>query len=211
MKYILLAFLLFSSLSFAGCPELYPNGKVLDIKGTSELCNSFYVVRYNEQNHSAILSSEVLLAKGHGIERSNNFHPDFRVKYPIKSSDYLKTGFDRGHLTPAADSTTFVGMAETFLMSNMTPQSPTLNRGEWKLLEERVRTESIKSGSSIWVVTGAVYGDTKAMRSLVPIPTYYYKIVYTNPVRVFAALNKDDAKVYETSLEELKKVVDIDF
>lgn len=58
----------------------------------------------------------------------------------IRSSYYRKTGYDRGHMMAAADRSFDKGvMRSTFVMSNVSPQTPTLNRGEWSRAESEVR------------------------------------------------------------------------
>ena len=80
-----------------------------------------------------------------------------------KPSDYVKSGYDRGHLCPAGDMTQSVeAMSETFYMSNMSPQVPGFNRGIWKSLEEQVRKWGKEE--QIHVVTGPVFENEKENR-----------------------------------------------
>ena len=77
------------------------------------------------------------------VPRSNDFREDRDLPSSFRkadSDDYKGSGFDRGHLCPSEDRTTqFYLNQETFLMSNMIPQTPELNRGPWKFLEEYCR------------------------------------------------------------------------
>lgn len=58
----------------------------------------------------------------------------------IRHQDYTRTGYDRGHMLPAADRSFDLGvMRATFVMSNVAPQTPALNRGPWAKAEEEVR------------------------------------------------------------------------
>ena len=77
-----------------------------------------------------------------GQSRSSfKFQPDARCgANPPTSIDYLLSGYDRGHLCPAADrSASKARMKATFLLSNVVPQSPSLNRGDWKRYEDAAR------------------------------------------------------------------------
>ena len=62
------------------------------------------------------------------------FSPDSDIPEVVRSllSDYKNCGYDRGHLTPAANHVSDeMGMADTFLLSNVSPQSPSCNRWYW--------------------------------------------------------------------------------
>jgi len=55
-------------------------------------------------------------------------------------------------------------MADSFFMSNMSPQKPAFNRGIWKRLEEQVRQIAIRE-KAIYVVTGPILPTKKTVRS----------------------------------------------
>lgn len=58
----------------------------------------------------------------------------------VTPDNYTRSGYDRGHMCPAADrSISEKLMRETFVMTNITPQAPKLNRGSWKWLEDACR------------------------------------------------------------------------
>ena len=97
-----------------------------------------------------------------------------------KSSDYTKSGYDRGHLCPAADmGFSELAMDESFLMSNISPQVPDFNRGIWKELETTLR-EWAKKERKLFVVTGPIFKEDKGFigKEVVLVPGYYFKIVY---------------------------------
>lgn len=75
-------------------------------------------------------------------ERSDNFRPDIRLPRRFRAglNAYANSGYDRGHLVASANQDELeVQNSETFLLSNMCPQKPGLNRGKWRELEEAVR------------------------------------------------------------------------
>jgi endonuclease G, mitochondrial len=76
------------------------------------------------------------------VERMNNFRPDFRIpkRFRADLSDYSGSGFDRGHLVASANQNDKeLQNSETFLLSNMSPQTPVFNRQKWRELESAVR------------------------------------------------------------------------
>lgn len=108
--------------------------------------------------------------------RTDKFIPDPLLPSETNlDEDYKGSGFDRGHLSPAADNRCVVGaMNESFYFSNMAPQYPGLNRGQWKMLEEWTR-DMAKQHDSVHVEAGCG-GSAKKVKQLT-IPTYCYKIV----------------------------------
>lgn len=97
-------------------------------------------------------------------------------------SDYTRSGYDRGHLAPAADFRfDRQTMLESFSMANMSPQLPAFNRGMWKRLEEHVRALAVQRGSLV-VVTGPIFYTNTSVRvigeSRVRVPDAFYKAVY---------------------------------
>jgi len=68
------------------------------------------------------------------VSRTDKFLPDPQLRKDSDiDDDYVKSGFDRGHLSPAADARcNITHMAESFYFTNMAPQYPGLNRGQWK-------------------------------------------------------------------------------
>jgi endonuclease G, mitochondrial len=99
-----------------------------------------YQVAYRDSWKRARAVSWSLTAADLGsAERQNQFRPDDSLPtgwYQVRTNDYTGSGFDRGHLCPSADRTLNAEVnQETFLMTNIVPQSPVLNRGAWANLE----------------------------------------------------------------------------
>lgn len=144
-----------------------------------------YEICYRESYESAEWASYLLesseLVKNAG--RSDNFRSDPQITTGSASpADYRSSGYDRGHLAPAADfSYSSEAMSSTFYMSNMTAQFPQFNRGIWKSLEEQVRIWAKEYGR-VYVICGPVF-DSPASdyetigANKVAIPRYFYKVV----------------------------------
>jgi endonuclease G len=120
--------------------------------------------------------------------RTNNFRPDTALPPDQRSElvDYRRSGYDRGHMAPAADfKRDQAAMSETFLLSNMAPQRPHLNRQIWAHLEDQVRA-LIQAQGSMWIFTGALYLDSLQSPTVptsyigpdsVAVPTHFYKVI----------------------------------
>ena len=96
------------------------------------LVNLDYVVDFNaERGVARWVAYELLPAETLGeAKRKSSFKRDERVVGSPVHKDYTHSGFDRGHLKPAADSkSSSECMAASFLMTNVAPQTPQLNRG----------------------------------------------------------------------------------
>ena len=117
------------------------------------------------------------------VQRNDKFLPDPAL--PVDSDisdDYVGSGFDRGHLSPAADNVCNgpVIMAESFYFTNMVPQYPGLNRGQWKALEEHIRKLAL-THDSVFVQAGCVGVRQQIKR--VAVPTHCWKIVQVHATK----------------------------
>lgn len=143
-----------------------------------------YVLSYNEEHEQAewvayILTRENLEKPWN--KRSDNFIPDDRVNTGSATpNDYRGSGYDRGHLVPAADMAYDPeAMEETFRMSNISPQSRNFNKGIWRELEELTR-DWAKKFNTLYVVTGPVLSqEPKGYigENEVSVPTAFFKVL----------------------------------
>ena len=207
---VVLSLLIASPVLASQCDDKFPNGKEVKVPNTTVLCNTFYATVFDEVHNAAIFSTETYQAKGASVTRTNDFRKDLRLKNGPTPDDYTNTGYDRGHLTPAADASTDEQMSDTFLMTNMTPQEPTVNRTPWRLLEVKVRDLPFT-----YVVTGAIYSfPAKTIGSHnVSVPLSYYKIVYLKDgtIQAFEAENKPKSPVLDSTVENIEKKSGIKF
>jgi endonuclease G, mitochondrial len=112
------------------------------------------------------------------LKRKDNFKPDpLLPQYTDIAKDYVGSGYDRGHMMPAADNLcqTQQIQDESFYFSNMSAQTHRLNAGDWKSLETFTRDES-KLKDSIHVWAGNV-GEIKKIGS-VSVPKYCWKVIH---------------------------------
>jgi endonuclease G len=200
MKKLILAFSIFLVVnSWAACSKFYPKGIAMPAK-TVELCSSFYVSRFDASNKATVMTVELLQKSKPtaSVPRIDAYRPDSRVgaASPV-NTDYSKSGFDRGHMAPAADASSPTEMYDTFLLTNMTPQAPTLNQVSWKKMEDQIRKEFDAGTVDFKVVTLAMYNKPKKIGSNIPVPAGYWKIVYVNdlPIEFYYAQNATNAPV----------------
>lgn len=102
-----------------------------------------------------LLESELITAYR---QREDSFSPDPLIKgRQAYDRDYVGSGYDRGHMAPAADMRwSSQTMKECFYLSNVCPQNHNLNSGAWNDLERQVRREA-RFYKSVWVVCGPIF------------------------------------------------------
>jgi endonuclease G len=119
------------------------------------------------------------------LPRPSRFKTDWRAINRIKHDDYTKSGYDRGHNAPNYAISHLYGkdgQSDSFLMTNISPQTPKLNRQFWQRLEEAEVKYFTKLADKVWVITGPVFtGSTERLSSSwrVEIPDAFYKIYIT--------------------------------
>ncbi|MEQ8705835.1 MAG: DNA/RNA non-specific endonuclease [Phaeodactylibacter sp.] len=143
-----------------------------------------YALSYNETHEQAEwvaykLSRSTLQSPF--VNRTDDFRPDPDVPSgSADPNDYRHSGYDRGHLLPAADRAySTSAMSETFLMSNISPQARQFNGGIWRELEELTR-EWAKDAGELYVVTGPLLNmEPKGVigNNEVTIPGGYFKVL----------------------------------
>jgi len=123
------------------------------------------------------------------ILRSNAFAADQSIpQITATPQDYAGTGYDKGHNAPDGDMS-FDNQAETesFLMSNMSPQAPSFNRGIWKLLETSVRGWALQTNNTYTMYVGNIYGPgDKTIGNGVVVPHAMFKIVINDDTKQVA-------------------------
>jgi endonuclease G len=120
--------------------------------------------------------------------RSNNFTADLSLPKDSRATpeDYTGTGYDRGHVAPDGDMSFDADAGnESFLMSNMMPQSGGLNRGIWKLIESYSRGWAVQRNTSITIYAGPIYtmNNPTIGKNKVIVPHKFYKIVIDNKTK----------------------------
>ena len=162
-------------------------------------------------------------AASHEAERTNKFQADPKViGKSASNSDYKGSGYDKGHMAPAADMKwSKTVMEQSFYFTNICPQAPGLNRGAWKDLEEEIREWAIRD-SALVIICGPLF--TKEPIKYIPethvaIPDAYFKVVcapYTDQARAIAFVfpnNKASKhpREYVVTIDSVEKMTGMDF
>lgn len=228
-KLLLFLFLVFTSLFvFAQKPINIENVEIPGkIKGRTErvIVHKGYTVSYNADwkipNWVAYELTDVEVA---GEEpRAKKFVPDPMVpKYESATTDdYKNSGWDRGHMAPAADMKWHPqAMKESFYLSNVCPQNRNLNAGVWKDLEEQVRDLASQKGH-IYVVCGPIVSadyQTIGANNVV-VPSAFFKVllqeedgnIYTIGFVYENVAGRRPMSTYAMTVDDVEALTGIDF
>ena len=189
--------------------------------------NEGYVCGYSETLRSPLWVSYRLFDKVDATkagERPADFDIDGRTMAKVRSDEYTRSGYDRGHLAPNYGISRCYGRKAqlgTFLMSNVIPQKHEMNAGLWRHLEERAAVNYPGRFGEVWVVTGPIFSATpKTIGKGVPVPEACFKImidetegkiraqafVVPQEVPSGASLNR-----YIVSIDEVERLTKLDF
>ena len=178
-----------------------------------------YNSKYKQANWVAYLLTKDETVKR--FQRGEFFAPDPMIPGTDFKVDYLKSGYDRGHLAPAADmGYSMETMVQSFFYTNMSPQLPRFNRGVWKKLEMQVRNLAVEF-DSLYVVTGPIFDSV--MPTIGPhrvaVPKAYYKVLLQKRNGNWLGIGyiltnsniKVDFKEYATNIDKVEEITGLDF
>lgn len=194
------------------------------------LRNTAYLSGYSETRKDPLwVTYHVIhMANPFHLDRpKGNFVTDLRTRARTTHEDFTGSGFDRGHMAPnSAIARCFGATAqnETFLLSNICPQAPSLNQKVWEHLEVAELSYADKQGE-VFVTDGPIFADqnggaTRKLRSGIAVPSAFYKILVEQTAgrpRAFAVIMPQTVKGTElpgqflTSIREIEKETGIDF
>ena len=211
-----------------------PSGATTDPGNSNNylLAKRSAVLSYNNERGTAnwVAWRTTISDLGESIPRPQ-FEPDQSLPLgftPIKPAHYNGSGYDRGHMVPSADRFGDPqSNSETFLMTNIVPQSADLNQYPWEKLESYARG-IVRRGSDVYTIAG-VYGEQRRVHRRVTAPTNCWKIVVVLPrsgaladvndnTRVIAVdmpnvqgIGKDRWQKYRTSVRSIEEKTGYDF
>lgn len=157
------------------------------------------------------------------VARTNKFLPDPMVRgAQAVTKDYTNSGYDRGHMAPAADMKwSIAAMRESFYLTNVCPQNRNLNRGDWNDLEEAVRTWARRYGP-VYVCAGPLYFNKRPTRigaNGVAVPDAFFKVVligYPQHPRAYGFIFANRAgsqrlEAYQRTVDDVERTAGMDF
>ncbi|KAJ1727804.1 nuclease [Coemansia biformis] len=205
------------------------------------MVRSRYAASYNRALRNPNWVAEHLTAanlKGSGDRVNSEFKEDQEIPALFRAllKDYYRSGYDRGHMCPAADAKKdSESMNETFLLTNIAPQvGKGFNRNYWASLESFVR-DLTKSFDDVYCISGPLYlpqkeGDKWVVKYEVignppniAVPTHFFKVILAKrssdkafAVGAFALPNKpiDNAAPlidFAQPLEAIEKAAGLQF
>ena len=130
-------------------------------------------------------------------------------------ADYYKSGYDRGHMAPAADMAyNYHILYQSFMYSNVCPQHPSLNRGAWRTLEKVIREWAQED--KLYICVGPIlFGQNKSIgANRVTVPEYFFKVVRKKGAAIgFIMPNRkcySDITMYVVSVDFVEALTGID-
>lgn len=153
---------------------------------TQELCFETFGILYSKDYkiplavYEHITKDSVLKAKL--IKRKDSFHVESNATEDEHTlpSDYINSGYDKGHLSNCANQPTLTSQWQSFSMANIVPQKHHNNAGIWKDYEERARNLAIL-WNDVYIVSGPIlFGNELKIKNKITIPNKLYKAIYYN-------------------------------
>lgn len=180
-----------SAPGFAQCPQFFARSAAPRVQSdpqikARELCYDAFAVLHSGRSKTPLYVAERLsrsqLIDAKDEERTDRFFADARLPRAERAEldDYKGSGYDRGHLSPAADQPTAQAMAQSFSLANMVPQAPQNNRKAWASIEKATRKYALRASGDVYVISGPFFeGKVQTIgNDNVWVPKYLYKLVY---------------------------------
>ena len=178
---------------FAGAPRRIAAPAPSDIRILDR--GEFLVGWSDRLRHPVWCAYHVRSAAPYDVGDRPGFVKDKSVPAAPAAPSYTRSGYDRGHMVPNYAIATRYGNDErkkTFLMSNIAPQSPSLNRGVWRDVEHRIADLWTARYGEIWVVVGCISDGNETLPGTdIDVPTQFYQVILAQEgmdVRALAVL-----------------------
>lgn len=177
---------------FAECRQFFPGQlppRVPELRPLKarDLCYDAFAILHSGLRKTPVFVVERLtreqLQDAADEKRTNRFFADARLPSAERAQldDYKGSGYDRGHMAPAADMPTAQSMAQSFSLANMVPQARINNQRTWAGIERATRHYATRARGPVYVFTGPVYAEHPPATigaGRVWVPTHLFKLVY---------------------------------
>lgn len=206
-------------------PKEETNTYLLPTSTTGQLVHHLYYSLSYDEEHEQAEWVAYELKKSH-LSNTDLKRPYFEIDKAVKTGaaswrNYKNSGYDRGHLCPAADRSFSVkAYNETFLTSNISPQNHDFNSGIWNKLEQKVRYWASKYEGVYVVAGGVLNGNLPSIgNEEVSVPNQFYKVVMdfnSERPKMIAFLmphRNSDQPIYNfvVSVDSIEQLTGIDF
>ena len=122
----------------------------------------------------------------------------------VTHADYTNSGYDRGHMCPNADrNVTLDNCKQTFILTNIQPQTPDNNQGIWANFETYCRTQA-NTGREVIILSGGYGSKGSIGTNAVTIPSYNWKIAVVVPTGSGSAVTRINANPSGTRVIALR-------
>ena len=192
------------------------------------ICKKNYAVhyRYDLKVPEYVVEHLTLDAMKGILGRSGTFRVDFEIpkQYQAQLSDYAKSKYDRGQLTPPPNNTQSVFiMDDSYDLSNVMPTAFSISSGVLRDLEVLIRQWAADKDKDIYVITGTVFDDsyTTIGAGKVGVPTRIFKVIINHknwksigfliPNKIGLSIPRADLKNYAVSVYSVELATGIDF
>lgn len=184
-----------------------------------------FKLAFDENRHTPVwVGWELLREESTGDQKrsSHRFWQDDNVYGCPSTKDYSCSGYDRGHMCPAADQKwSKEAMRDCFSLANIVPQDHELNAGAWATLEKKERVWAQRD-SALVIVAGPIYtaaDTTRIGQTGVAVPSAFFKVMlapYLDKPRAIGFIypNTDspgNMQQYSMSVDEVEKITGLDF
>jgi len=206
------------------CPEQFAAGVAPTITNvkltprTQEVCFESYVVLHSGISRTPLYSAEHLtranVEAAKTLSRRDSFHPESSLPTQDRAelSDYSRSGYDRGHMSPNGDMPNRSAQAESFSLANMVPQVHANNAGIWAGIEGAARQLALSEGE-VYVVSGPAFIGSNVQRiGNVLVPTHLWKVLYSPAQQRAGAyvITNDDTRTYSSvTVSDLEKMIGV--
>ena len=195
---------------FAGAPQRVSDPAPKDIKVIER--GDFTVGWSAKLRHPVWVAYHVPAEAKFPLAKRPPFRDDPGAMRCPSPNSYSRSGFDRGHMAPNHAMSTRFGedsQKASFLMTNISPQTPNLNRGAWREMERLIADFWTERYGEIWVIVGALPSRAGSGETIpgsdIDVPPGYYMVIVAETV----AENAPEGEPYEVRALAVKMPQDI--
>jgi endonuclease G len=187
-------------------------------KRLTSICFEEYAILYSGETRTPLWTAEFLtnnrIKEARKLKRQDKFHEEDALPYADRSflKDYkgsTREGYDRGHISPNSDFSTYSAQFESFSLANIVPQDSDNNQVLWEGIESVTRKLTTQR-ERLYVVTGPIFDNTSTkLNGRVTIPTRMFKAIVDparNEAGAYITFNKQGMEYQTISIAELEKI-----